>query len=133
MVQPFHSSVDGSGETALVFIGDRFSHAVGKAGLLAADAGETDRLWEREITTPATATPGQLHVAEEIMAMVAARFGPTVYARIDLVDDEAGWPRVLEVELVEPSLFLTAANGAAQRLAVAVANRVTRPSRVSPL
>ena len=62
------------------------------------------------------------------MARLTARFGPTVYARIDLVDDEEGCPRVLEAELVEPSLFLTAADGAARRLAVAVASRVTRPS-----
>lgn len=98
----------------------RFSHAVTKAGLLAADAGETDRLWEREVVTPGVATPAQRRIAEAVIAAVTARFGPTVYARIDLVGDEAGCPRVLEAELVEPSLFLAAADGAAQHLAAAL-------------
>jgi len=34
-----------------------------------------------------------------------------------LVDDDNAPPRVLEVELVEPSLFLTTAPGSARRLA----------------
>jgi hypothetical protein len=34
-----------------------------------------------------------------------------------LVDDDNAQPRVLEVELVEPSLFLTTAPGSARRLA----------------
>lgn len=126
MVQPYQDIVDAAGETALVFIEGRFSHAVTKAGLLAADAGETDRLWEHEVVTPGVATPAQRRVAEAVMATVTAKFGRTVYARIDLVDDEGGCPRVLEAELVEPSLFLAAAEGAAQRLAAALANRIGR-------
>jgi hypothetical protein len=37
---------------------------------------------------------------------VTDRFGVPLYARIDLVRDDHGNPCVLEVELVEPSLFL---------------------------
>lgn len=126
MLQPYCDSVDAAGETALVFIGGRFSHTVTKEGLLVADAGETERLWEREVVTPGIATPAQQRVAEAVMATVTARFAPTVYARMDLVDDEGGCPRVLEAELVEPSLFLAAGDRAAQRLAAALANRIGR-------
>ncbi len=37
---------------------------------------------------------------------MAARFGIPTYARVDLVRDDSGASCVLEVELVEPSLFL---------------------------
>ncbi len=117
MAQPYQRSVDIDGETALVFLGDRFSHAVNKSALLAVDAGEIDRLWEQEVITPTKATPGQRVVAETVMGAVVARLGPTAYARVDLVDDDQGHPRVLEVELVEPSLFLATAEGSALRLA----------------
>jgi hypothetical protein len=43
-----------------------------------------------------------------------------VYARVDIVGDRDGEPMVLELEVVEPRLFLDLAPGAAQRLASAV-------------
>jgi hypothetical protein len=43
-----------------------------------------------------------------------------LYARIDLVDDVAGRPVVLELELTEPSLFLPQAPDVAARLVNAV-------------
>ncbi|MGH3400956.1 MAG: ATP-grasp domain-containing protein [Streptosporangiaceae bacterium] len=127
MVQPYQRSIDAIGETALVFLGDRFSHAVNKAALLAADAGESDRLWEREVITSTEASPGQRDLAEAVLAAVVRRLGPTAYARIDLVEDD-GAPRVLEVELVEPTLFLADAQGSSQRLA-GVLRRLTTPLR----
>jgi hypothetical protein len=48
---------------------------------------------------------------------------PLLYARIDLLPSPAG-PRLLEAELIEPSLFLPYADGAASRLAAAIAGRV---------
>lgn len=123
MVQPYQHRVDSAGETALVFLDGRFSHTVAKAALLAADVGETDRLWEREVVTPVEATGEQRDVAGAVIAAVADRVGPPVYARVDLVADQRGDSRLLEAELVEPSLFLAAADGAAGRLAAALARR----------
>ncbi|MDQ2728620.1 MAG: hypothetical protein M3Y91_12340 [Actinomycetota bacterium] len=117
MVQPYQQSIDTAGETALVFVGDRFSHAVNKSSLLTADVGEVERLWEREIITSTEPSPGYRQLAETVMATVVAKLGPTAYARVDLVGDDAGCPRVLEVELIEPSLFLATAEGSARRLA----------------
>ncbi len=51
MVQPYVSSVDDEGETAMVYLGGRFSHAINKASLLRAGAGVDDRLWARERIT----------------------------------------------------------------------------------
>ena len=68
-------------------------------------------------------TGAQLELAESVFAAIAtsAPAAPTpLYARIDLVDDAAGRPVVLELELTEPSLFLPQAPEAAGSLVRAV-------------
>jgi hypothetical protein len=50
-------------------------------------------------------------------------FAHLLYARIDLVTTNTGW-ELMELELVEPSLFLTYEPAAATRLAEAVAHRI---------
>ncbi|MET0717708.1 MAG: hypothetical protein ABWY34_04820, partial [Pseudoxanthomonas sp.] len=42
---------------------------------------------------------------------------PLCYARIDLIRDDAGNPRLLELELTEPSLFFAHAPGSVERFA----------------
>jgi hypothetical protein len=117
MVQPYQAAVDTTGETALIFLDGSFSHAVGKAPLLRADVGVTERLWEQQVITAVTPTDVQLAAAHDVMGVVAHRFGRTGYGRVDLVDGSDGRPLVLELELVEPSLFLAQAPGAARLLA----------------
>jgi hypothetical protein len=48
-----------------------------------------------------------------------------LYARVDLIRDRAGAPHVLELELIEPSLFFAHAPGSAERFATKI---VSRPS-----
>jgi glutathione synthase/RimK-type ligase-like ATP-grasp enzyme len=120
MVQPYVPAVDARGETALIFLGGRCSHAVAKRGLLEPDVGTIFGLWERQVISPATARADQRAVAERTLRAVHDRFGPTAYARVDLVDDDDGAPMVLELELIEPSLFLDRAPDAAERFAQAL-------------
>ncbi|MFE3939388.1 hypothetical protein ACFXPJ_37935, partial [Streptomyces goshikiensis] len=47
--------------------------------------------------------------------------GPLLYARVDLALDTAGAPVVMELELIEPNLFLTATEGGVDRFVEAVA------------
>jgi hypothetical protein len=56
-----------------------------------------------------------------VLDAVPFRRDRLTYARVDLVLDSAGHPRVLEVELTEPSVFLGYDSGAAALLARAVA------------
>jgi glutathione synthase/RimK-type ligase-like ATP-grasp enzyme len=105
MVQPLLASVARDGEWPLVFLGGAYSHAASKRVTLPR-AGLVDDLFAAERTGPHEPDPEQLAVAGAAVALVAERFGPPDYARIDLVRDDAGRPCVLEVELVEPSLFL---------------------------
>jgi hypothetical protein len=58
------------------------------------------------------------------LALVAHARAELLYARIDLVRDEDGQPRLMELELVEPSLFLVQHPPALARLADALAARL---------
>jgi hypothetical protein len=118
MVQPYQPTVDAAGETALIFFGGCYSHAINKAALLRADVGVTDRLWERMVIAPVEPRNDQLTVAEAAIRSVDHRFGPIGYGRVDLIDGEDGTPLVLELELVEPALFLDYVPDAALRFAV---------------
>lgn len=126
LVQPYQRAVDVTGETAMIFFGQQYSHAVHKAALLTADVGTIESLWEREIITPTAPPEAHLEVANLAMATVADLIGETCYARVDVVDGNDGLPVVLEVELIEPSLFLHEAEGSASRFVGALIGMLRR-------
>ncbi|MES9619695.1 ATP-grasp domain-containing protein [Streptomyces tuirus] len=105
MVQPYLSSIDTHGERALQFFGGRLLHASVKGAVLAPgtpyDAEKVAhpdlRRWE-----PA---PAELAVAERALAAVPVA-AELLYARVDLVTGPDGEPCVMELELIEPNLFL---------------------------
>lgn len=112
LVQPLLGSVAVDGEWPMVFLEGCLSHAAHKRISLPR-AGRVDGLFAEETNAPHTASPEQRAVAEAAMAVVRDRVGVPTYGRVDLVRDDAGGYRVLEVELVEPSLFLRYADPAA--------------------
>ncbi len=105
MVQPFVESVATEGEWPLVFVEGRFSHAAGKRVALPR-AGAIDGLFATETNAEHVATADQIEVAQAALDLVSARLGTPTYARVDLVRDASGRFCVLELELIEPSLFL---------------------------
>ena len=124
MVQPYLAAVDSAGETSLLFFDGVFSHAASKAAILRPLVGVRQDINSRSYVSAATATPAQRAVAEQVLAAAVLVGGPLLYARVDLVPGDDGAPLLLELEVTEPSLFLTHAPGAAGRLAAAVAARV---------
>ncbi|SNR23815.1 ATP-grasp domain-containing protein [Blastococcus mobilis] len=123
MVQPYLDSVDDLGETAMLFIGGRFSHAVRKGPLLRRGEGVRQDRDSRGDLRRVDPTPAQREVADAVFAAITTlvpEAAAPLYARIDLVQDGAGRPVVLELELTEPSLFLPQAPEAAVALARAV-------------
>lgn len=116
LVQPFQPGVTETGETSLIFLDGTFSHAVCKR-----PAGGDFRVHDDFEGTVERVTPSgdQLDVAHEALAAVDQGL---LYARVDLVQGSDG-PVVMELELVEPDLFLRTANGAPERFADAVAKR----------
>lgn len=124
MVQPYLDRLDDEGETGLVYLDGRFSHAFGKAALLAGPPLGEGLFAEEEISTR-TATTAHRGVGDAVLDLVVARTGtPPLYARVDLVPGADGSPVLLELELTEPSLFLAADDGAAGRFADAIAARL---------
>ena len=126
MVQPYVESVDTDGETALIYVGGRFSHAIRKGPLLERGEGVRQDRDRREVISPRAPTAAQLDVAERVLAAVPSSLDGSdlVYARVDLVTDAEGAPRLIELELTEPSLFLDYAENGADLLVDAVAARV---------
>ncbi len=117
LIQPYLESVDTRGEHALVFIGGAFSHAMTKGAMLNVDGGARTALFRRERMSVTTPDPDARAVAERVLA--DPRFDDLLYARVDLLASDEGW-LILELELAEPSLFLTHVPDAARRLARAV-------------
>jgi glutathione synthase/RimK-type ligase-like ATP-grasp enzyme len=126
LLQPYLAAVDGpEAETALVFLDGVLSHAMRKGALLALDRGPVDGLFQREQMSPvAVPEADAVALARRTLAVVEERFGRLPYARVDVLRDDAGEPAVLEVELIEPSLFLDYAPGSAQALADAIVARL---------
>ncbi len=104
LVQPAVASVAAEGEWPLVFFDGRYSHAASKRVALP-PAGAVEGLFAAEVSAPHVADAEQVAVAQAAVDVVTARFGAPTYARVDLVRGDDG-PWVLELELVEPSLFL---------------------------
>ena len=81
-------------------------------------AGAVETLFAAETNTRHVATADQIAAATAAVEAVSRRLGTPTYARVDLVRDDDGRYCVLEVELIEPSLFLPFADAeAADRLA----------------
>lgn len=131
MVQPYLADVDTAGETALLYIGGEYSHAIRKGPILTGPDMGVTTLYQEESITPRTPSPAERDLAERVLAALPFDRAGLLYARVDLLPTPTGDPVVIEVELTEPSLFLTTADGAPQRLATAIAaaiaDRVTRP------
>lgn len=124
MTQPYLDRLDDEGETGLVYLDGRFSHAFGKAALLAGPPLGEGLFAEEEISNR-TATTAHRGVGDAVLDLVVARTGaPPLYARVDLVPGADGSPVLLELELTEPSLFLAADDAAAGRFADAIAARL---------
>lgn len=124
MLQPYLSRVDEDGETALMFFDGRFSHAIRKGPLLPPGGAATTGLFAAETITPREPAAEELALAQAVLSAIP--FEMPLYARVDLIRDDEGAPRLLELELTEPSLFLAHAAGSAERFTAAVLRRYSQ-------
>lgn len=120
MVQPYLTAVDTAGETALVYLGGTYSHAIRKGALLTGPDTGVDGLFREEDITPREASDAERAVGERVLDALPVDRADLLYARVDLIPDAAGEPVLLEVELTEPSLFLAHDEAAPARLAAAI-------------
>jgi glutathione synthase/RimK-type ligase-like ATP-grasp enzyme len=113
LVQPYLASVEGHGERAVVWIDGEPTHAVRKAPRFLGDA---------ESVSAAVAI--EADEADLARRAVAAAPGPLLYARVDMARDAGGSTRVMELELIEPSLFFAQSPAALERYVAAVRTRL---------
>ena len=112
MVQRWMPSVETHGERSLVWIDGEFTHAIRKSPRF---AGGFEQVTEVPIADDERA------FAARALAPLAADL---LYARVDLVRDGDGVVRLMELELIEPSLFLRQSPAALARFVAAIGRRV---------
>jgi glutathione synthase/RimK-type ligase-like ATP-grasp enzyme len=110
LVQPFVESVTSRGELSVVLLGGAVSHAVRKVPAAGDYRVQSEWGGTEQVVGP---TPRELETARRAVALAPAA---VTYARVDLVDVD-GEPSVMELELIEPELFLGHAPGAVDRFA----------------
>lgn len=113
MLQPYQREVEGRGERAVVWIDGAFTHAVRKSPRFGSD-DESVALASIEQDELALATRVLDHIGHDDL----------LYARVDVVRDDRGRPRLMELELIEPSLFLIQHPPALERFADVLARHV---------
>ena len=121
MIQPYVTSIDKDGERALVFIDGVFSHAITKGAMLNTAPDQRDALFRRQQVSKAVAEDDAVTFASALLH--DEPFRDTLYARVDLVRTPEGWA-VMELEMVEPWLFLAYDDDAPRRLAEAIRARL---------
>ncbi|AMU94596.1 hypothetical protein AOA14_08240 [Sphingopyxis terrae subsp. terrae NBRC 15098] len=100
LVQPLMPGILADGEYSLFFFGGAFSHAIVKRPA-SGDFRVQEQFGGRETGWEASEAARLLAAAA-----LAAAPAPPVYARVDMVGDAAGVLHIMELELIEPSLFL---------------------------
>jgi O-ureido-D-serine cyclo-ligase len=137
LVQRYEPSVEAYGERSLIWLDGAFTHAVRKSPRFSGDREDVG-------TGAVPIAPDERALAERVLSLiwnpervpdlprwdsggeaacVPTRLapGPLLYARVDLVRDPAGQPCLMELELIEPSLFFDQHPGSAARMAAAIA------------
>ena len=117
IVQEFVREIVDDGEWSLVFFDRRFSHAAKKKPA----AG--DFRVQEELGGSSTPMKASRQLIEEAQRIVDKVEGDLLYARVDVVEREAG-VTLMELELIEPWLFLLGEDGATRRFAEAIARRI---------
>ncbi len=114
MVQPYLPGIERSGEVSMIFFGGAFSHAVSKRP----QPGDFRVQPEFDGIIAAHRPDSAEH--EAAARILAAVEEPLLYARIDLVRGLDDAPQLIELELIEPDLYLGYEEDAGARFAKAV-------------
>ncbi len=118
MAQPYLASVEDDGERCHIFINggaddaDTFSHVVRKL----------TPLLPRDVeAVAAEPRKDEVALARRVLTHIP---GDWLYARVDTMRDAGGTPLLSELEVMEPTLFFTCADGSAERFVRALRERL---------
>ena len=119
LVQPYLPSIATHGELSVVLFDGEVSHAVRKHPAAGAFLVQIDRGGRYEPVSEVDEDAARL--ARWIVEVTGHDL---LFARVDLLLDEAGTWLVNEVELTEPGLYMHLVEGAAERLVAALEQRL---------
>jgi glutathione synthase/RimK-type ligase-like ATP-grasp enzyme len=119
MIQPYVTEVSSVGELSLLYFNGTFSHAVRKIPASGDFRVQTEH-GGRVLSESPTAT--ELAAGQRVLDATGS---DTLYARVDLLPRADGQLQLLELEVTEPSMFLTWDAGAPARFAAAIAARIS--------
>lgn len=118
LVQPFIDAIRDDGEYSLFFIGGELSHTIRKIPAQGDFRVQEEHGAEiRACESPA----GLAQTARDVLALVEPE---PLYARADFVQGSSGRFLLMELELIEPSLYLRMDQAAPARFAQAFDSRV---------
>lgn len=126
LVQEYLPSIESEGETSMFYFGGSFSHAIRKRPT----AGDY-RVQIMYGGTSARTRPAEDELALAGRVLAAAPERP-LYARVDTVRAPDGSPVLMELEAIEPYLFLENEPASVERYAGAIAARM-RTGGASPV
>jgi glutathione synthase/RimK-type ligase-like ATP-grasp enzyme len=115
MVQEYIEAIETEGEWSLVYISGEFSHAVVKK------PGAGDFRVQANLGGTVTAINPPREIRGFAEAVLRRLNWPAIFARIDIVASGIAL-FLMEVEVIEPELFLDLAPGSSQALASAIRN-----------
>lgn len=118
LVQQYLPAVEGYGERALIWIDGALTHAVRKSPRFEGDV--------EQVSEALPIAPAEAALAERVLAGIDM---PKLYGRVDMAPGPDGQPMVMELELVEPSLFFRNSPEALARLVRALERELGRAPR----
>ena len=126
IIQPLIEEIGKTGEFSLLLFDGELSHAV----LKRPRPGDF-RVQPHHggVTLPCTAPPGAEALAKQALAAAPAK---ATYARVDIVPDDEGTLRIMELELIEPALFLDYEPASTAAFTKAILSSARRATAGSP-
>lgn len=121
LVQEYIPEIRTAGETSLIFFNGEFSHAIRKT-----PAANEFRIHSEYGGSRTPVVPGDkvIAAAKEILKLAGESL---VFARVDVIERPQG-AILIELEIIDPMLFLGFSEGAPKRFARAIAERLSRVS-----
>lgn len=128
LIQPFLPAISEEGEFSLFYFAGRYSHAISKHPA-EGDFRVQEQFGgeERSAEAPADAKRLAKDALAATQKLLACK--PLTYARVDMVRDGEGIFRLMELELIEPSLFLMHASDGGAMFAKAVRSKLSQTTK----
>lgn len=115
LIQEFIPEIKTAGEISLIFFNNEFSHAIRKTPSANEFRIHSEYGGQR---APVNPNLDLIKQAQDILKMVNK---PLLFSRVDVVETAKG-AMLIELEIIDPMLFLGYADGAPNRFAEAIAN-----------